>query len=383
MKLTLTSAVSITILLLVAVFPIQAQRVDATVQWLIVAPNVDAHSRKTLDSLVNVLTNRGKIPSLQINRIEGDKCSRDGIEAAIRNLASRTKQGERFILYFQGFVTIPPSSNTLYFLTYGATLESLTNALEIKQLNRWFRGFAPAAGGEIVILDGYTKDQNLEAFYANRELLASAAFVSIQPADAISKAAFAQNLLATLQNDVADLDDNQQLSIDELHRYIIMNPSSEGGTLLPTEGILVPTGNVEAIVLKLSPMLKVVTVPDGASVFLNGKESGVTPKRMTDNLERGTYNVEVRKRGYLIPPRSSIGVNGFQGEGLNLSWNLNPIAVYGSVMGPDRKTLEGARVWIEGTEYEQISGRDGAYRFADWKAHASLEPGKTYTLYHL
>ena len=121
MKRILTSAVLITTFLLIAVFPIQAQRVDATAQWLIVAPNVDAHSRKVLDSLVNLLTNRGKIPSGQIYRIEGDKCNRDGIEAAIRNLASRTKQGEQLILYFRGFVTIPPRSNTLYFLTYGAT----------------------------------------------------------------------------------------------------------------------------------------------------------------------------------------------------------------------------------------------------------------------
>ncbi len=342
MKRALTSAVFISALLLIAVFPIRAQRVDATAQWLIVAPNVDAHSRKTLDSLVNLLTNRGKIPSGQIHRIEGDKCSRDGIEAAIRNLASRTKQGERFIFYFRGFVTIPPRSNTLYFLTYGATSENLANALEIGQLNRWFRAFA--LNQAIVILEGYTKDPNLEAFCANREMLASAAFVSIQPADVISKAAFAQNLSATLQNDAADLDENRQLSIDELHRYILMNASAEGGNLLPTEGILVPTGDVEAIVLKLSPMLKVVTVPDGASVFLNGKESGVTPKRMTDNLELGTYNVEVRKRGYLIPHSRAVQVNGFQGEGLNLSWNLEPIAVYGSVMAPDRKILEGTGV---------------------------------------
>ncbi len=38
-------------------------------------------------------------------------------------------------------------------------------------------------------------------------------------------------------------------------------------------------------------------------------------------------------------------------------------------------------MWIEGTEYEQMSGGDGAYRFAEWKANASLEPGKTYTLH--
>jgi tetratricopeptide (TPR) repeat protein len=121
-------------------------------------------------------------------------------------------------------------------------------------------------------------------------------------------------------------------------------------------------------------------VPDGASVFLDGKEVGVTPQRITDTLEQKTYTAEVRKRGYIIPPSRAVQVNLVQGEAYNLSWDLEPIAVYGSVKGPDGKVFEGTKVWVEGTEYEQIVGGDGAYRFADWSAHGALEPGKTYTL---
>ena len=149
----------------------------------------------------------------------------------------------------------------------------------------------------------------------------------------------------------------------------------------------------ERIVLKLSPMLNIVTVPDGASVLLNGQEIGVTPQSLTDNFQRGTYNVEVNKLGYLIPPVRSVEIEQVQGESINLSWDLESISVHGSVKAPDGVPLEGAAVWIDGTVYAQnplYLKADGQYQLLANIANVTsqsgqsnkrvLESDKTYTL---
>jgi len=140
-------------------------------------------------------------------------------------------------------------------------------------------------------------------------------------------------------------------------------------------------------------MLNIVTVPDGASVLLNGQEIGVTPQSLTDNFQRGTYNVEVNKLGYLIPPVSSVEIEQVQGESINLSWDLESISVHGSVKAPDGVPLEGAAVWIDGTAYEQnplYLKADGQYQLFANIANVApqagrsdekvLESGKMYTV---
>ena len=373
----------------ITVSPLDAQSADATTWWLIVTPDADTRSLIRVDSLVNLLQARGKVSSKHIRRIEGDVCTRDGIKVGLDKLSGEMGQGDRLIFYFRGFVTKPRRSNSIFFLTYGATSESLTDALRDRQLNRWFRELFQ--NRVIVILDSYTRDRNLMAYYANRGMPGTAAFISIQRAALNPEDLFAQTLLEVLGTDETDLDDNRQVSIEELHTHLTSN--LDAGTLRLTEGILLPMGKIGAVVLKLSPMLTVVTVPDGASIVLNGQEIGVTPQRLVDNLERGTYNIEVRKLGYLIPPARSVEVELIQGESINLSWDLESIAVHGSVNAPDGVPVEGAMVWIDGTAYQQnplYLKADGQYRLSANIANVTsqagqsdkkvLEPGKMYTL---
>ena len=47
---------------LITVSSLYAQSVDATTWWLIASPDVDTRSRSNLDSLVNLLKERGKVP---------------------------------------------------------------------------------------------------------------------------------------------------------------------------------------------------------------------------------------------------------------------------------------------------------------------------------
>ncbi len=375
---------------LITVSPLYAQSVDATTWWLIVSPDVDARSRNNLDSLVNLLKERGKVPSNHIRRIEGSECTREGIKVVLDDLRSEMGQDDRLIFYFRGFVTKPRRSNSIFFLTYGVTPENLEEALKDRQLNDWFRELSP--NKVIVILDSYTRDRNLMAYYGNRGMPGSGGFISIQRATLSTEDLLVQTLLGTLGTDETDLDDNRQVSIEELHAYLTSNLDER--TLRLTEGILLLLGRVqEKVVLKLSPMLQIVTVPDGASVVLNGQEVGETPQRLIDNLERGTYNVEVSKLGYLIPPARSVEIGLVQGESINLSWDLESIAVQGSVKAPDGVPLEGAAVWIDGTAYEQNPlhlEADGRYQlFANIANVTSqtgrsdervLESGKMYTL---
>ena len=375
---------------LITVSSLYAQSVDATTWWLIASPDVDTRSRSNLDSLVNLLKERGKVPSNHIRRIEGSECTREGIKVVLDDLGSRMRQGDRLIFYFRGFVTKPRRSNSIFFFPHGVTPENLEDALKDRQLNGWFRELSP--NKVIIILDSYTRDRNLMAYYGNRGMPGSGGFISIQRATLSTEDLLAQTLLGTLGTDETDLDDNRQVSIEELHAYLTSNLDER--TLRLTEGILLLLGRVqEKIVLKLSPMLQIVTVPDGASVVLNGQEVGETPQRLIDNLERRTYNVEVSKPGYLIPPARSVEIGLVQGESINLSWDLESIAVHGSVKAPDGVPLEGAAVWIDGTAYEQNPLRleaDGRYQLfaniANVTSQAGrsdervLESGKMYTL---
>ena len=149
-------------------------------------------------------------------------------------------QGDRLIFYFRGFVTKPRRSNSIFFLTYGATSENLADALENRQLNRWFRELSQ--NRVISILDSYTRDRNLMAYYANRRMPGTAALISIQRAALSAENLFAQTLLEALGTGETDLDDNRQVSIEELHTHLTSN--LEEDTLRLTEGILLPMGGL-------------------------------------------------------------------------------------------------------------------------------------------
>ena len=375
---------------LVPISSLDAQFVDTQTWWLIVSPDADTRSRSNLDSLVNLLKERGKIPSNHIRRIEGSECTRDGIKAVLDDLGNEMGQGSHLVFYFRGFVTKPRRSNSISFFTYGATRENLADALKDRQLNGWFRELSP--NKVFVILDGYTRDRNLMAYYGNRGMPGSGGFVSIQRAALSTEDLLAQTVLDVLGTDETDLDDNRQITIEELHANLTSNMDER--TLLLTQGVLLSLGRVqEKTILKLSPMLRIVTVPEGASVSLNGQEIGVTPQQLTENLEQGTFSVEVSKQGYLIPPARSVEIKLVQGESINLSWDLESVAVHGSVNAPDGVPLEGAAVWIDGTAYEQnplVLKADGQYRLSANVAEVTpesgrsdkkvLEPGTTYTL---
>ena len=354
----------------IGILPTCAQSTDTSSWWLLADINPDSRSHTDFDAFVNLLTIRGKVPSNQILHMEGEKCTRAGIRKAIRNHATRMKNGERFIFFYRGGVTKPPRTNSIYLLTHDAKTSDLANAVQDTQLNMWFRD----AGAEhvTVLFDAYTDDRNIYAYLANRELLGEAALVSIKRAKT-GEDSLLRKVLSALKTDASDLNDNRKIAIGELHEHLVTNAPPQGS-------IVVPTGNVEIPILKLSPMLKITTDPAGVSVFVNGDNIGVTPQRVIDNLRKGNYEIQVKKQGYLIPPTRPTKFDMSQGEALEVSWVLKPISVYGKINLPEGKAVEQIAVWIEDTDHKQTVGSNGNYRFSDWDVNNLLTVGKSYKL---
>ena len=160
--------------------------------------------------------------------------------------------------------------------------------------------------------------------------------------------------------DTTDLDDNRKLSISEVYDLLREAPEF-------LDGILAPTGNVEAALLKLSPALKVTTLPEGAQVSINDVEVGNTPKLITENLQQGTTKVSVKKAGYITPPAKPAELALVLGESVHIGWVLKPIAIHGTIKGVAGASPADTIVWIDGTTHHRTVASDGIFRFDAWE----------------
>lgn len=340
---------------------------DSGTHWLIVDATPEARSHEVVNSLIGLLTTRGNVPSEQIHHIEGDSATSEEIHAMLQEIGRQTAVQDTLIFLYHGRVTKPRGMNAMHLLTPGGE-QGIPDAT----LNDWFR--ETETKNTVVIVDGYTEDTNLNAYYANRETLGTAALNSIRSAKTANTSALLQQLHDTLTVDTTDTNENRQLSIIE--SYELLRTHSDF-----IDGILAPTGDVEMALLKLSPALKITTFPEGADISINDVEVGSTPKLITENLQKGTSTVTVKKAGYVIPPPKTAELQLELGESVHIVWALEPIAIHGTVIGVSERSPAGAVVWIDGTAHQQVVETDGIYRFDEWKDSGLLRLGETYTLY--
>ena len=335
--------------------------------WLFVDATPESRVHESVNSLIELLTTRGNVPSEQIHRVEGDTATSEEIHAMLQEIGRQTEVQDTLIFLYHGMVTKPRGMNAMHLLTQGNE-----QGIQDATLNDWFR--ETERKDTIVIVDGYTEDTNLNAYYANRETLGTAALNSIQPAENTDTTLLLQQLYDALAAGTTDTNDNRQLSIIESYELLRANPGF-------VDGILAPTGDVEMALLKLSPALKITTFPEDADIFINDVEMGSTPKLITENLQQGTSTVTVKKAGYIIPPPKTAELQLALGESVHIGWALEPIAVQGTVTGVSDVSPAGAIVWIDGTAHQRAVEADGIYRFDEWKDSDSLSLGETYTLY--
>lgn len=354
--------------LAVNISTVLAMPVDSGTHWLIVDATPDAQADPLLTRLSEVLVERGKVPRAQIHHLKGEQATREEIHAVFTDIRNASVEKQSVIFLYHGPVTKPRGRNVMHLLVQGET------PIEDYTLNQWFQQIG--ARQTPVIIDAYTSDDNLTAYYANRETLGTAALNIIKTAataGATDKNSILQQIITAFTDQKTDQDANRRLSILEIYEALPARRDFRGG-------ILAPTGDVEQDILKLSPALKVTTSPEGAQILLNGEESGLTPKLFTDNLQQETYTVAVRKPGYTSPPPKTTELKRTQGEAVEFTWTLKPITVSGTVTGPTGESVVGAQVSIEGTDYVERVDEDSTYTFETWKPAAPLTPGTDYTL---
>ena len=340
---------------------------DVGTHWLIVDTTPEARAHELVNPLIELLTTRGQVPTEQVHHVEGDSASAEEIHAMLQEIGRQTAVQDTLIFLYHGRVTKPRGMNAMHLLTPGDG-----QGVQDATLNKWFR--ETERKKTLVIVDGYTEDTNLNAYYANRETLGTAALNSIQSAENADPTALLQQLHDVLAVDTTDTNDNRQLSIIESYELLRTNPDF-------VDGILAPTGDVEMALLKLSPALKITTFPEGADVFINDVAFGSTPKLITENLQQGTSTVTVKKAGYIIPPPKTAELQLELGESVHIGWALEPIAIHGTVIGVSGVSPADAVVWIDGTAYQRVVEADGIYRFDEWEDSGLLTLGETYTLY--
>ena len=352
---------------LVIVISVPAFSVDSGVHWLIVDATPDARAHELLNSLTELLTTRGQVPSEQIHRLEGDVVTTQEIYALLQEVGQQVQPDGTLIFLYHGKVVKHRRPNAMHLLIPGDT-----QTIQDATLNQWFR--ESFSGRTIVVLDGYSDDADLNTYYANREILGSAALNVIQLAPQADPTRALRVLSDALAADTTDTDENRQISIIET--FELFRTDEE----LPN-GVLAPTGDVEAALLKLSPAIKVETFPDGAQISINDVDVGTTPALVTENLQQGTSTVSVKKSGYHIPLPKTAELQLVLGESIRMGWVLQPIAIRGTVIGVESQPVTGTIVWIGGTTHQQTLEADGAYRFDDWKDSGVLTLGETYTLH--
>ena len=292
---------------------------DSGTHWLIVDATPEARAHELVNPLVELLTTLGKVPSEQIHHVEGDAATSEEIHAMLQEIGRQTAVQDTLIFLYHGMVTKPRGINAMHLLTSGDG-----QGVRDATLNKWFR--ETERKNTVVVIDGYTEDTNLNAYYANRETLGTAALNSIQSAENADATVLLQQLHDVLAAETTDTNDNRQLSIIESYELLRTNPDF-------IDGILAPTGDVEMALLKLSPAIKITTFPEGADIFINDVEFGSTPRLITENLQQGTSTVTVKKAGYAIPPPKTAELQLVLGESVHIGWALEPIAIHGTVMG--------------------------------------------------
>ena len=357
----------LTCILFVVFISTPAFSVDSGTYWLLVDATLAAQAHNDLDSLAELLTTRGKVPNGHVYRVGGENATGTEIHAQLQEIGRQARAHDTLILLYHGMVTKPRGTAAMHLLPQGDV-----DVIKDSTLNGWLRETGIAH--TVVILDGYTEDTNLSAYFGNREILGTAALNVIQSVAKAERTTLLKKLKDALAVDATDLDDNRQLSISEV--YDLMRAAPEF-----LDGILAPTGNVEAALLKLSPALKITTLPEGAQASINDVEVGETPKLITENLQQGTSKVSVKKAGYITPPAKPAELALVFGESVHIGWVLKPIAIHGVVKGVAGASPAGAIVWIDGTPHHQPVGPDGIFRFDEWKDSDVLTLGETYTLY--
>ncbi len=292
--------------------------------------------------------------------ITGDECQENNIKQTITKISGLLGTEDQLILLFRGQITKPTANNQIYFVLADEQL------ISGQRINQWLKGI-----DSVVLLDCTTKSKNLEAFYANRQLLGQSAIVSIfgySENNIVSSTNLTSQFKKILDDpSAADSDDNRQLTVYEVYETLLSQFSHSG--------IFVPTGDLESVLFKLPAMVKIWGEPAGVSVIMAGEEIGQTELRLTQNLDLLAHSVELHKSGYqlqqLVLPKISIQF----GRQNSINYRLKPISVQGKIESSEN--VSPVLDEILGAGYQKTLVNTNQYLFDHWNK-GYLEIGKSY-----
>ena len=81
---------------------IPAFSVDSGTYWLLVDATPDARAHEPLNSLTELLTSRGKVPSEQIHHVEGENATTEEIHALLQEIGRQMQAQDTLVFLFHG-----------------------------------------------------------------------------------------------------------------------------------------------------------------------------------------------------------------------------------------------------------------------------------------
>lgn len=303
-------------------------------------------------SAARKLIETGDIPETHLILIPPDRASSAEIEKAIGSLAGRMKKGDRLILLFRGMIDLPGGSSREVFLI-GADGVRMTT----RKVNGWLSKLPE--GPKTLILDCYTRIENLFVFYAARRTFGTSALVFVDHPS--QEDAFLKLFEKALDDERLDSNGDRKVTALELYEAIL-----RGGEF---PGISALTGEPSDPILMFPSAISIESDPPGAKAFVDGREVGETPC-LAVGPRPGLHEVRVEKELYLIPQARMVRVGRWRGELVKApTFKLKPIKITGRAIlengePPPKETY----VYIDGTGYMVKVDEKGRFAFERWSA---------------
>ena len=175
----------------------------------------------------------------------------------------------------------------MHLLTQGDDHRGIQDAT----LNDWFRE-TESTKDIVVIIDGYTEDRNLNAYYANRENARALLHSTRSNRQRHANATVTPS--ATPRYAYRRYNRYKRQSTTQYYRKlrVVASPSRVSWTEFWHRRVMSKWHSSNS-----APALKIATFPEGADISINDVEVGSTPKLITENLQQGTSTVTVKKAG--------------------------------------------------------------------------------------
>jgi len=334
-----------------------------------------------------MLTQYGGFPEQNITELSENQTTYRSVNKAFQKLKNQVKSEDLVVFYFSGrgsrvadnvFIDSETDKLDECLLLYDTILENgtpVSNHIRDDEIGKLLRRLN--AKQSVVIIDACYQGNNAEEKGVTASSTASSSTTydgmseDFLPAGTVVLEACAPDettldgAFTSLLTELAKAgnDSDGITTIEEFHAHA-------KNKLKLQEPQLVDLESRAAQVSLVHPLLEVISQPIGATIFVNDKERGATPKSLI--LPIGLHKIKVRKRGYHLwdNAESSIEIRqpGIQRLPIDII-TLTPVQMTGEVkFRNSNRPVEGATVKIMGARNipQTKTDKQGRFVFNDW-----------------